>query len=235
MSKQKIPQLSEDTAKKLLENVFDACEVQPNTVPLSALESYSEYRRERYSFQKILLIVILIIFLALPFCFILPRFSVTKISPDDAMFPQYEVKVLGSFPIKFVSANIGGDNIMVYESDERTYKIQPTVNGEMKIHVHFINHQYNEQTIEISGIDNNPPKLVSDARDGEYIHFCLTDDVLGIDFDSIYAETNSGARFYPESYDKSTGEVVVKISGESFNIYIPDFKNNVLQLVVTIN
>ena len=32
------PELDESTASQMLENIFDACEVEPNTVPLSVLK-----------------------------------------------------------------------------------------------------------------------------------------------------------------------------------------------------
>lgn len=230
----KIPQLSEDAAEKLLENVFDACDTMPNTIPLKTLESYSEYRREKYLLQKIILIVILAIFLAIPFCFIYPKFTVTKISPDDARIPDYQIVVEKNFPIKLITANVDGRNFTVYETGDRTFSVQPTVNGTMTIRVMLSNRQYDEKVIEVTGIDNDAPYLVSDAKDEDFLYLTVADDGLGIDYEAIYAETLSGHVLKPTSYNKKTGSVVFPIDQGSLNIYIPDVKDNILQLVVTI-
>ena len=60
------PALSDRLAERMLEHIFDACQVQPNTIPLKTLISYSNYRRERFSFQKSLLVAILLLFCLLP-------------------------------------------------------------------------------------------------------------------------------------------------------------------------
>ena len=67
------PELDESTASQMLENIFDACEVEPNTVPLSVLKSYSNYRRERFLLQKVLLVIILLFFCMVPLLFIAPN------------------------------------------------------------------------------------------------------------------------------------------------------------------
>ena len=234
MSNPVIPTLSEDAAQKLLENVFTACEKQPNTVPLSALESYSEYMREKFSLQKIILIVVLVIFLALPACFIAPKFTVTKISEDDARLPKYEIVVKGKFPIWRVNAEIDGHNITVYETGQRTYTVEPTINGVMNVRVNLINRQYNDETVIVSGIDNDSPYLVSDWKSGDFLYVKVADDGLGINFDGIYAETLSGSIIKPYSYDQTSGDIVFYIPDESLNIYIPDVNDNVLQLVLTV-
>lgn len=228
------PELSDDAAQKLLNNVFDACNREPNNVPLEALESYSEYRREKYSFQKILLIVILAIFMLLPFCFICPELSVEKISTDDASLPQYRITVDGWFPIKLVSGQLNGRNINVYETGERTFVVQPVENGTMDINVRLINRQYDDATVEVAGIDTEAPYLVMDEHVGNYLLLYLQDDGLGIDWDGIYAEGSSGS-FSPVSYDADISVARFRFPSESVNIFIPDLKGNTLQLVVTVS
>ena len=47
-----IPPLSNEGADQMLSNVFEACDFEPNRVPLEVLQSYSHYRRERHILQK---------------------------------------------------------------------------------------------------------------------------------------------------------------------------------------
>ena len=47
--KKTAPALSEALADRMLENIFNACQTEPNTIPLKTLISYTRYRRERFS------------------------------------------------------------------------------------------------------------------------------------------------------------------------------------------
>ena len=47
--KKTAPALSEALADRMLENIFDTCQAEPNTIPLKTLISYTRYRRERFS------------------------------------------------------------------------------------------------------------------------------------------------------------------------------------------
>lgn len=234
ITKSKRSSLSDDAAQKLLNNVFDSCDREPNTIPLKSLESYSEYRREKYSFQKVLLIVILAIFMILPFCFICPELGVEKISAEDTNHPQYRITVGGWLPIKLVSGRLNGRNITIYETEKRTFVVQPTENGTMEINVRLINRQYVDTTVEVAGIDTEAPYLVMDEHAGNYLLLYLQDDGLGIDWDGIYAEGSSGS-FSPVSYDADISVVRFRFPSESVNIFIPDIKGNTLQLVVTVS
>lgn len=80
--KKTAPALSEALADRMLENIFDACQAEPNTIPLKTLISYTRYRRERFSFQKILLVVILLLFCLLPLLFLYPGVSL-QLQPTD--------------------------------------------------------------------------------------------------------------------------------------------------------
>ena len=63
------PQLDLDDASKILENIFAANQVEPNTIPLDVLTAYSNYRKERFSLQRTVLVVVMVLFLLLPFLF----------------------------------------------------------------------------------------------------------------------------------------------------------------------
>ena len=61
------PVLDQKVADQMLSNIFEACHVQPNSIPLEVLTSYSNYRKERFAFQKFTLMLIIILFCMLPF------------------------------------------------------------------------------------------------------------------------------------------------------------------------
>lgn len=230
-----IPPLSADAADKLLANVFDACNQEHNSVPLDTLESYSEYRREKYGLQKVLLIIILVLFLALPFCFIAPEFTLDLLSEDFPRFPEYRVKVASFMPIRLVTADINGKNVPVYEAGEREFSIEPTVNGHLTVKVTLGNRQWNIKETDVSGIDIEAPVLLNDEHSGGYFNLYLTDgDGLGIDYGGIYGVLSNGTTIYPVSIDEGAGLVSFVFPDQSANFYIPDLKGNTLHLVLTI-
>ena len=62
-SKKNQPALDDATADLMLGNIFDACEKERNTVPLSVLTSYSNYRKERFLLQKVILLIVFLFIL----------------------------------------------------------------------------------------------------------------------------------------------------------------------------
>ena len=241
MATSKIPQLNDDTADKLLANVFDACEMEHNSIPLVKLASYSEYRREKYSMQKIILSIVLIVFCALPLCFISPDFTVQKISPDDARFPEYEIHVKKFMPVSFVSATLDGKNQAVYETGERTYGVQPTENGKLDIRVQYINRQYATESeladgpITVEGIDVKAPVKVDDKRIGDELFLWFSEEGSGIDYENVTGYLNSGEEIKPIRWDEENDIIVFEFPSESANLFIPDKKGNELQLVITVS
>ena len=63
---EKDPKLDALAATKLLENVFEECNVEPNTVPMEALSAYSGYRKERFFLQRLILVIAIVLFMLLP-------------------------------------------------------------------------------------------------------------------------------------------------------------------------
>ena len=229
----KQPKLTDDMAGKLLANVFDACGQEPNTIPLATLASYSEYRREKFSFQKVLLILVLVIFCLLPLCLLAPDFTVVRTTPDSAKLHTYEIRVDSKLPIKLVAASIGGNGVYVSEAGERTFTVTPTENGTMTVKVTILNRQYEVKNIAVSGVDITAPCLTGEERVGDKLYLYVKDDGLGINWDGIYAITNGGEKIAPLSYDVNSGYVCFAFPSESVNIYVPDVKDNTLQLVLT--
>lgn len=64
-SKEPKPELALDQACKILEQVFEANNIEPNSIPLEVLTAYSNYRKERFSLQRLILVIILVLFLML--------------------------------------------------------------------------------------------------------------------------------------------------------------------------
>lgn len=227
------PMLSEEAASNIMNNVLGECGMEPSTVPLNVLSSYSEYRRERYTLQKGILIGILVLFLFLPLAFIAPRFQVAELERSATGVPRYEVRVNNYFPVRLVSAKVDGRSIAVYESDARVFTIEPSINGRLTVTITLANHQYAVWSVEVSGIDRDPPKLQSSLVEGGNLKIFLEDAGVGIDYGSVYAVSTNDSRILPIAYDEGEGSVTFRFDRD-LNIFVPDANGNVLQLVLSV-
>lgn len=233
-SKKNQPQLDIEEASKILENIFSASQVEPNSIPLDVLTAYSNYRRERFSLQRTILVIIMILFLLLPFLFIAPVFSIESTSPEDAPNPSYQIALDTFMPVQRVTANIDGHNIPVYETASHIYSIEPSMNGHMTVSITLINHQTITHSVDVKNVDTEAPLVVSNSVDSENIYLYLSDTGTGIDYAKIKAVSLSGQNFYPVSYDTASGCVAFEYPPESLNVYVPDHAGNTLQLILTV-
>ena len=228
------PRLSDDTAEKLLANIFDSAGQEPNTVPLPQLAAYGAYRRERYSFQKVLLLVVMVIFCLLPLCFFAPEFTVEINSIYDDRYPTYFLTIDSKLPVWQVAASLDGQGLYVSEEGERLYSVTPTENGELSLRVTLINRQYDVKLVTVSGVDAEAPTLLYTEKSDTALRFFLADEGLGVDWEGIYALTDNGEAVLPTTYDTELGCVYFDLPTENLNLYIPDLKGNVLQLLLSI-
>ena len=233
----KEPELALDmeVASKILENVFEESEVEPNTIPLEVLTSYSSYRKERFALQRTILIIIMALFLLLPLLFISPTFTLTTLNEEGyTSTPAYEVIVDTFMPVSRITATIGGRNIPVYEVDAHKYSIEPSVNGQMKVTVTLVNRQQVTHYITVGNVDVEAPVIVSNDSDGENVYLNLSDTGSGINFKEIKAIDTKGNIVKPVYCDESTGRIGFTYPEDSLNVYITDYAGNTLQLTLTI-
>ena len=101
-------QLPPDTAEQILSNVFTACKREPNSVPLEALTSYSNSRKERYALQRSLILLMLALFMLLPLLFLAASVTVMQVNPGSEENPVYAISVDTRIPIRQVEARLAG-------------------------------------------------------------------------------------------------------------------------------
>ncbi|MBQ0078451.1 MAG: hypothetical protein KBS66_00985 [Eubacterium sp.] len=232
----KSPTLTVQQADQMLSNIFDICNVPPNTVPLETLESYSNYRAERFTFKRFLIGIIIAIFLLIPFLFITPSMTVENVSaPGDA--PKYQVTVNSMLPVTSVTATIDDSNVPVFETGDNVYTIEPASSGNLVITANSVNKQYYQLQVDVFADrhDKEAPKLIrNEVSDGQ-VYMYLSDNESGIDYSSAYGLYNNGDRVDPVTFNSSENYLVFDYPKEDLNIYISDKDGNVLQLVVTVN
>lgn len=228
------PTLDPQTAEEILKEVFKLSGKEPNPTPLEVLVSYRDYRQERYALQKHILDFVLLLFFLLPLLFLLPVFSLTPDVDAEPGRPVYSLKVRTFLPITRVTAVIDGYNISVYETDNRTYSIEPTRNGNLTVTVTLANNQYMTREVRVEDVDREAPKLISTRQEHGSLYLSVTDNASGIYYEGIYALNAEGQRTLPLSWDADTGCIEFLCPRATMDIYIPDECGNQLQLVVSI-
>lgn len=232
MARKKPAILPEETAAQMLENIFRTCKKTPNTVPLSTLRQYSNYRKERFALQRTVILVILTLFALLPLLFIAGNFTVTPQYTQDTMNPRYHVKTASLLPVRHISAQINGTTQPVYEGGNGTYIIQPTQDGPMEISLTLINHQKTIQTIPVSGVDYTRPQLNEHKKTGNARLLYLSDEGSGIQGTGI-SVTDMAGQSVSHQFDTDNNCLIIPVTSEALYIIVPDRCGNVLEFYLS--
>jgi len=228
-----VPPLSKEAADQMLSNVFEACDFEPNRVPLEVLQSYSHYRRERHILQKCIIVLVAVLFLMLPILFITASVEVTWVEGTPPGSPIVQVAAKSIVPVESITASIGDYSLEVYQVSDGIYQIHPNANGTLMVTVTLANKQFTEHKMEVSGVDVEPPTLVSSQLvDGE-LEIFFQDDISSIDFSTIYAVDPAGQVVYPLRHDADAVSVTFAYPEDHLNIFVADTCGNTLQLVLT--
>lgn len=233
--KSSAPQLSFEEASRILERTFEANEMENNTIPLEVLASYSNYRKERFTLQRTVLVVVMILFLLLPLLFIPASFTVSEDKTLTGDYnPVYRLAVDSMMLVERVNATIDGYNIPVYEVDSHVYSIEPSRNGKMAVTVTLLNRQSVTQYVDVTNVDREVPSVISCTKEGDLLYLYLADSGSGVNFADMEALDLSGRKIEPDSVDEETGCIVYPAAADTINVYAEDFAGNKLQMVLTI-
>lgn len=228
-----IPPLSKEVADQMLSNVFEACDFEPNRVPLEVLQSYSHYRRERHILQKCIIVLVVLLFLMLPILFITANVEIAWVEGTPPGSPVIQVLAKSIVPVESITASIGEYSLDVYQVSDGIYQIHPNANGTLLVTVTLTNKQFTEHKVEVTGVDVEPPVLVSSQLvDGE-VEIFFSDDISAIDFTTVYAVDPQAQVVYPLRHDPEAVSVTFAYPEDYLNIFVSDTCGNTLQLVLT--
>ena len=230
-----IPPLSREVADQMLSNVFEACDFEPNRVPLEVLQSYSHYRRERHILQKCIIVLVALLFLMLPVLFITANVEVGWVEGTPPGSPIVQILAKSIVPVESVTASLGEYTLDVYQVSDGIYQVHPKANGTLMVTVTLANKQFTEHKIEVTGVDVEPPVLLgSQLTDGE-LEIFFSDGMSAIDFSTVYAVDTKGQVVYPLRHDSDALSVTFAYPDSHLNIFVTDTCGNTLQLVLTTN
>ena len=229
--KKKEAALDLSAAEQMLSNVFTACGHAQNSVPLEALVSYSNYRKERYAWQRTLIVLMLVLFMLLPILFFAANIHVRLVSHGGEN-PAYAVSVSAKVPVRQIQARMDGRSVPIYEISPDQYLIQPGSNGVVDITVTLLNRQRTTSYLSVTSVDSDAPVLVSTEMGEDYICLFLSDDASGVDYEGIAVSDESGNAVAVIGWDADKNCVWLPYPDRPMNVRIPDLRGNALQIAL---
>lgn len=224
--------LPPEHAEQILAEVFDSCGFQRNTVPLEALTSYANYRKEKYTIQRTLIIAILLLFLFLPLLFVSAKIIIAVRLEKENENPVYDVSVSSIVPVDSITVMMNGRTVPVYKAGSHDFVIRPIDNGDMAVSVTLINKQISQEEHNVSGIDVTGPVLVSvDTSESEVI-LTIEDSESGLSPDGVTLVLADGTS-YPFLFDPEAGTVTFMYPPEPVTLTAGDMKGNPLTVQIT--
>ena len=115
------------------------------------------------------------------------------------------------------------------------YQVEVAENGTYELVAVGTNGKTSTYQFTIDCIDKDGPHLgdYSATDDSLTVHF--SDEAAGVNFDAIYAETDSGVRITPVKIDASASSVTFDLPDENFTIIVEDQLGNTSKNLVTIS
>ena len=220
---------------RMLAEIYDSCEREPNTVPMEALSDYAVYRKERFNLQRMVLGVAMILFALLPVLFVLPDFDVLMSADGNRGLPVYTINVHSILPVGRILASQSTHYLPVYEASSKRFTVEPTRNGKLHIDVELFNRQHLEKTVDVTEVDAHGPQLLDSKIENDSVTLFVNDTGIGVDYHSIYAVDAKGSTYLPITFDNETGTVTFSFPDDDWDVYIPDHLGNVLHLAFTIS
>lgn len=234
-TKNQVPELDVNLADQMLQNVFEISQVAPSSIPLDVLISYSNYRKERFAFQKFVLIAIIILFSLIPFLFVYPEFEIVPSEDTTHYPPVYEFSLDTNFPIKSVSATLNKKPISVSQTGKKSFSLEPTENGVLSVSVTLMNNQVHTAIASIDTMDTKSPVYHSNSIQSGIIYLYVSDDLSGVDYENVTAKDSEGNTILPIGYSEANESVIFDYPNSTLDVYVPDLAGNTLHLVLNVH
>lgn len=221
-----IPTLDTQTANQLLNNVFNACDMDPSSIPVEVLESWGNYKKPSFSLGRFLAYIFTILLVLLPLMFIHPTIIAERKNVKSATNAVYDIELKTLLPIRDASADLDGRPIALTKNGSHSYSAEITQNGTLTITAASVNGQTVTRTYQVSHLDTDKPELVNSYSQDGVVYLEILDTFSGIDYDHITGIT-------PESVNTDTGVIAFHIPDNPTTVTIPDNAGNELTLLLS--
>lgn len=221
-----IPPLDAQTANQLLSNVFEACDMEPSSIPVEVLESWGNYKKPAFDLGKMISYIFVILLILLPLLFFHPNISAKRVNVESAKDASYDITVQTLLPVDNVSAELDGEPVALIEKGAKEYTTTLTKNGTLTITATTFNGQKTTRTYEVTHLDTDKPQFIQSYTKDNLVYLVVQDTFSGINYAGITGLT-------PVSYDENTGTIVFQIPDSPQSVTIPDNAGNELTLLIS--
>lgn len=232
LNKQNVPKLDSARANQMLQNVLDTCGYDPNTVPLPVLESKGAFYKKLITIPKVITVFAVAIGVTVPTLLIKPSFTITRID-ENAYKPTYEIDVESLLPVDYVSASLDGEEVALFSPESKLFSADPNGNGTLTITVTLINGQSASQSVQVTGVDCKAPTIVVETPTDNCIRLYVTDDLSGVNYETVYGIDKEGNPVQPISVDPETGIITFPYHKAVLDVYITDMAGNQTHMTVS--
>ena len=221
-----IPTLNAQTANQLLYNVFEACDMEPSSIPVEVLESWGNYKKPTFDFGKLISYLFIILLILLPLMFFHPNISARRVNVESTTDAAYNIEVQTLLPVSNVSAQLDGEPVALIAKGHKEYTVTLKKNGTLTITAETLNGQKTTRTYAVTHLDTNKPEFIQSYTQDDKVYLVVQDTYSGINYAGITGLT-------PTSYDESTGTIAFDIPVEPQSVTIPDNAGNELTLLIS--
>lgn len=219
-------ELDPKAANALLNSVFEECGMEPSSIPVETLASWSNYNRPKFRYAKRIIYIALLILILLPLLFVKPNIVAERVDVDSPVNATYDISVKTLLPVKALSATLDGIPISVEQTGTKEFKATVTKNGTLEFTAITINGQLSRAQYKVEHIDMDSPVYVGSFCEDGMVHIIVQDTFSGIDIDNIKG-------LQPVSYSEETGDMTFVIPKEPTSVTVCDRAGNELNILIS--
>ncbi len=161
-----------------------------------------------------------------------PMFTDTEVLAKAGEYYKDEVKIETTVSAALNEIDevyiVDENNNKIYaekgEENSDRYAVSVDENGIYTLEATTKNNATASTDVTVECIDNTQPSIDSFNYDdeGARLNIAVSDDLSGVDFESVYAVSGSGEKILPETIDTSTGEIEFNMTHGAYMLYITD-------------
>ncbi|MDD7718196.1 MAG: hypothetical protein PUJ11_01655 [Eubacteriaceae bacterium] len=218
--------LDPQSANVLLNNVFEECGMEPSSIPVETLASWSNYNRPKFRYVKRIIYISLLILILLPLAFLKPNIVAERVDVDSPTNATYEVSVKTMLPVKALSATLDGVPISVEQTGSKEFRTTASKNGLLELTAVSLNGQVTKAQYQVEHLDMDAPVYTGSFCEDGLVHILVKDTFSGIDIDNVEG-------LEPVSYSEETGDIAFAIPDEPTSVVIHDKAGNNLNILLS--
>lgn len=223
----KIPDLEPQAAGELLNHIFARRDMEPATIPVEILESWENYKKPGFIWEKAAACIFLLLLLLLPCLFLKPSIVAERTNVNSASNALYVIRIQSLLPVRSVNATLDNSTpVHLRKSGSKEYTAEIISNGKLKIKAVSMNGQTAVKTYTVTHLDMDKPVFIKSYTKDDLIYLVVQDTYSGIDYGNIRG-------LKPVSYDIEEGIITFRIPKTPTSVIIPDHAGNELKLLVS--